>query len=35
VTAWKIDQPHAQFVKISADGLLCPRSGIYTVDVGR
>ena len=32
--AWKIDQAHAKFVKISADGLLCPRSGIYTVDGG-
>jgi hypothetical protein len=32
--AWKIDQPRAKFVKISTDGLLCPRSGIYTVDGG-
>ncbi len=32
--AWKIDQPHAKFVKIATDGLLCPRSGIYTVDGG-
>jgi hypothetical protein len=34
-TAWKIDQPHAKFVKIPAEGLLCPRSGITTVDDGR
>lgn len=34
-TAWKIDQPHAKFVKMPTDGLLCPRSGIYTVDGGR
>jgi hypothetical protein len=33
--AWKIDQPHAKFVKMPTDGLLCPRSGIYTVDGGR
>lgn len=33
-TAWKIDQRHAKFVKIPTEGLLCPRSGIYTVDGG-
>jgi hypothetical protein len=32
--AWKIDQQHAKFVRISTEGLLCPRSGIYTVDGG-
>ena len=32
--AWKIDQPHAKFVKASIEGLICPRSGIYTVDGG-
>jgi hypothetical protein len=30
--AWKIDQQHAKFVKVSIEGLVCPRSGIYTVD---
>ena len=34
VTAWKIDQQHAKFVKIASEGMLCPRSGIYTVDGG-
>ena len=34
-TAWKIDQKQAKFVPIPGDGLLCPRSGIYTVDGGR
>jgi hypothetical protein len=34
VTAWKIDQKGAKFVRISSEGLLCPRSGIYTVDGG-
>jgi len=34
-TAWKIDQKAAKFVPVSADGLACPRSGIYTVDGGR
>ena len=34
LSAWKIDQQHAKFVKIPTDGLLCPRSGIYTVDGG-
>jgi hypothetical protein len=32
--AWKIDQQHAKFVKASIDGLVCPRSGIYTIDGG-
>ena len=32
--AWKIDKPRAKFVKMPAEGLLCPRSGIYTVDGG-
>jgi len=34
VTAWKIDQETARFVKISSQGMLCPRSGVYTVDGG-
>ena len=34
VTAWKIDKQRAKFVKVSTEGLLCPRSGIYTVDGG-
>jgi len=33
-TAWKIDQQRARFVKVPSNGLLCPRSGIYTVDGG-
>ena len=34
-TAWKIDQKSAKFVAISAEGLMCPRSGIITLDGGR
>lgn len=34
VTAWKIDKQRARFVKVPSEGLLCPRSGIYTVDGG-
>jgi hypothetical protein len=34
LSAWKIDQQRAKFVKISTEGLLCPRSGIYTIDGG-
>jgi hypothetical protein len=30
--AWKIDQQHAKFVKMSTEGLVCPRSGIYDGD---
>ena len=32
--AWKIDQQHAKFVKVSIEGLVCPRSAIYTIDGG-
>ena len=34
-TAWKIDQQRAKFVKVSSEGLSCPRSGISTDDGGR
>jgi hypothetical protein len=34
VTAWKIDKQRAKFIKVPGEGLLCPRSGIYTVDGG-
>jgi hypothetical protein len=34
VAAWKIDQKSAKFIKAPTEGLLCPRSGIYTVDGG-
>ena len=34
VMAWKIDQQHMKFIKISNEGLLCPRSSIDTVDGG-
>jgi hypothetical protein len=32
--AWKIDQRNVKFVRVSVDGLACPRSGIYTIDGG-
>jgi hypothetical protein len=35
LSAWKIDQKNVRFVKVSSEGLSCPRSGIYTVDGGR
>jgi hypothetical protein len=35
LTAWKIDQQHAKFIKLSSEGILCPRSGIYTIDGGQ
>ena len=34
VTLWKIDKQRGKFIKVSTEGLLCPRSGIYTVDGG-
>jgi hypothetical protein len=33
--AWKIDEKRARFIKISTDGLSCPRSGIVTEDGGQ
>jgi hypothetical protein len=33
-TAWTIDKKRAKFIKMSTEGLLCPRSGIFTVDGG-
>ncbi len=35
LNAWKIDQKAGKFVKIPTEGLLCAKSGIYTVDGGR
>jgi hypothetical protein len=32
--AWKIDQQNAKFVKASIEGLVYPRSAIYTIDGG-
>jgi hypothetical protein len=34
LSAWKIDQKNAKFVKASSEGLRCPRNGIYSVDGG-
>ena len=33
--AWKIDEKNAKFVKVTTDGLRCPRDGIFTVDGGK
>jgi hypothetical protein len=33
--AWKIDEKSAKFVKMTTDGLRCPRDGIFSVDGGR
>ena len=33
-SAWKIDSKTAKFVKLSTEGMLCPRSGIITADGG-
>ena len=32
--AWRIDEQRAKFVTMSTDGLLCPRTGIFTTDGG-
>lgn len=33
--AWKVDKKSARFIKISTEGLGCPRSGIITADGGQ
>jgi len=33
--AWKIDEKSAKFVKMTTDGLRCPRDGIFSTDGGR
>jgi len=32
--AWKIDEKRARFIKLSTEGLRCPRDGIITADGG-
>src|SRR5512143_2732888 len=32
--AWKIDPTKAKFVKLTTEGMQCPRSGIVTADGG-
>lgn len=34
-SAWKIDDKTAKFVKLSTEGLRCPRAGIITADGGQ
>lgn len=34
-SAWRIDEAAAKFVSIDAKGLMCPATGIATVDGGR
>ena len=33
--AWKIDEKSAKFVKMTAEGLRCPRDGIFSTDGGK
>lgn len=33
-SAWKIDRKTAKFVKVSTEGMQCPRSGVITEDGG-
>ncbi len=33
--AWKIDEKSAKYVKMTTDGLRCPRDGIFSSDGGR
>jgi len=33
--AWKVDEKNAKFVKLPTEGLLCARSGIFSLDGGK
>jgi hypothetical protein len=33
--AWKIDEKSAKFVKMTTEGLRCPRDGIFSTDGGK
>jgi hypothetical protein len=34
IAAWRVDEKHKRFVAVPVTGLLCPRTGIFTVDGG-
>jgi hypothetical protein len=34
LAAWRVDETHAKFVAVSVKGMMCPRSGLFTLDGG-
>ena len=34
LSAWRVDEKRAKFVSVPAKGLMCPRSGLFTLDGG-
>ena len=34
LAAWRVDEKHAKFVSVPVAGMMCPRSGLFTLDGG-
>ena len=34
LAAWSLDEKHAKFVSVPVKGMMCPRSGLFTLDGG-
>lgn len=34
MAAWRIDESHAKYVGVPTQGMMCPRSGLFTLDGG-
>jgi hypothetical protein len=34
IAAWRIDEKHAKFATVPVAGMMCPRSGLFTMDGG-
>jgi len=34
IAAWRIDERHAKYVSVPVKGMMCPRSGLFTLDGG-
>lgn len=34
LAAWRVDEKHDKFVSVPVKGLMCPRSGLFTLDGG-
>jgi len=34
MAAWRLDEKHAKFVSVPVAGMMCPRSGLFTLDGG-
>ncbi len=34
IAAWRIDEAHAKYISVPVKGMMCPRSGLFTMDGG-